>query len=188
MNKPQPRALTVCLKLDQLVRHLIAYPQDLAVECIPAGTAYQYLVRANAADVSRIVGKRGAHYRALVAIVNAMAGNLGFRGILLPISEPTVGKKERYPRFTPKADWDQQAVQQELWETACACLRGLTGMKQEDTGPLTLFTLTCQGDEDEESIALLSDSLDVIFKAVGLAKGRVVSVTIKTGAKPSRTP
>lgn len=62
-----------------VVRSLADNPEDVAVQFVSDEEGEVFEVRANDADLGRLIGKNGQTAKALEAIVNASGGKLGRR-------------------------------------------------------------------------------------------------------------
>lgn len=162
--------------LTDLIQEFVLRPEQIEVRTAVAGHAAFLTVQANPSDVRRIIGAKGAHFRALKEICKAITSKTGHSVMLnhLPFEE---SQPDRYPKFKLNRNWPVQKISDLLQRAAKACLLNddMVAVEAKDLeDPNSLLTVHVAQEEPSARLEAISAALAIIFNAVGSANGRTL--------------
>lgn len=166
----------------RLFRALVRHEQLL--EVAGRGSALSGFVEARAAadDTPRIIGKKGAHYRAVAAFVQDGARRQGAALRLAPVLDPIhPGDGQRMPRFQPRPDWPEEALTALIRDTATWVFGpsvGVALLPSADRFSATVSIRVPRTVADEDLSRLSAHFVD-LFQGIGLTHGVVLSIALQ---------
>lgn len=169
--------------LRRIIERFTIHHNLLAIETVSVGGVVNVFIQAHRADTSRLIGERGASFRALSTLVAALAGADGYRAVLQPIAEPTAGEPEKFTRFVHNPGWDRECITR-LLELLCnRIFEGRAAIEARDACNQTIYVVRVPVDEMPECVRAIGSALHVIFNAIGKSNGRLIMVGVEmTGA------
>lgn len=165
-----------------IVRRIIGeftyHPSDIRTAVQEVGHSMTVKLQVNRADMPRVLGKQGTHFRALESLVAAIGAKAGLT-LRFQLVEPAVGMPDRYDPFTAKEEWNSANAVQLLSEIADATFMGKTSIRVIDGEDYqSSIELTLTAVEKRAIIDAVAGAAKVLFKAIGRAQGRFLVVDI----------
>lgn len=168
--------------LKTIVTPFVSYPEHIEVAVEPWKDYLNVTLRVHATDTPKVMGGGGKMSISLASLVMAAARKAGHK-INFEILEATVGNREPEPPFQENTTWD-------------ADKRSDLVMKLEEITNLVLDEPVKLESRDKEFVTLIDVSptrsvsvevltgLNAVFRAIGKANGRKLSLHIKPKACP----
>lgn len=191
MNQPlSPAAFRVTDRLREIVAEIISRPDEL--QFIPLGTGSRVIlnVQVNASDTGSVLGKGGAHFRALGTLAALMGQRAGVRLTLNRMKEPEPGERaDPAKKVKLKKVWASDKVSDLLERTACSVLTHPTAVTVEDADSVTSFlTIRHSPREIAALVEALVTACEPLFNAIGKMNGRVLYVSAEAASAESQQP
>lgn len=165
----------------RIVKGIALHQGDVEVGLAGEGTMPIVNVRVNRGDMSRLIGKAGAHSRALEVVVAAISAKYGVP-VRVFIQEPTTGMKDRYGGFAPNLNWNSAPLMMLLSDVCDACFSRPTTLDVQDMDVTSTFTVRVDMKEQQPIVQAVSVALGILFNAIGRASGRIVAITVEYAA------
>lgn len=165
----------------EILREFILHPGELEVVAVQLTKSATVHIKANGGDVGRIIGERGAHFKALQHVCLAVSHKHKTAIELAPVAEPESGRADRYQKFAAKENWREKEVLSLLTRTVRMIFRHESVIDIETKnmpGAITVFTVRIARAEDGDIVQIMQAALKTIFNAVGKANGRTLYVEL----------
>ena len=135
---------------------------------------------AHVGDLARIIGKKGANFRALSTIASMAGRRDGHRVTLLKLPRTGVGVADRYPAFALNREWPKESVRKLAGEMAVACLpTGAVIVDIEDVSVSdSSVTIRVEPGVQEFDLLRFSEAVSVLISAAGSTAGRVLHTSV----------
>ncbi len=173
-----------------LVTHLAQREKDLFVKVKPVASLVSVSIECHAEDAPRIIGKGGAHFKALTRIVQAI-GSKNKLLIRLNAIEAERLEDSDAPStwgFKPDRNWDRAGIKRLLLETCRMVFRNgdcIQVIERDDNAQtLTMFFVSVARNEPMELCLEMTNDLNTLFNAIGKRRGRLLQV----GVIPEQEP
>lgn len=135
---------------------------------------------AHTGDLARIIGKKGANFRALSAIASMAGRRDGHRVTLLKLPRKGVGVADRYPDFALNREWPKETVRKLAGEMAIACLpTGAVIVDIENVSTSdSAVTIRVEPRVQPQELARFAEAVAVLISAAGSTAGRVLHTSV----------
>jgi len=164
-----------------LLREFILHPDSLKVSAVPLAQSISIRIEVHTGDMGRIIGEKGAHFRALESLCLCAGLKHGVAINLAPIAEPKGGRPDRYEKFKARDDWRYSEILSLLERAAKMIFKSEEAISLTTTDEdehLTIVTVNVARRESYEVIVAGSLALRTLFNAVGKANGRTIFVQV----------
>lgn len=169
--------------LSSLFRMMLKFPNDVRIDVAESGNRIIVSIAPNMQDFGRLIGMGGVMFQSLKIVLIAMSSKLRVKVFLSRI-EPT--GREHQPEINAKEyiarrDWPRDEIV-ELFKQTCASVfeHPTVSLRLIDEGK-DASRFYVEIDERERTMFSeeeLTDSLSVIFCAIGKANGHKIYVTL----------
>lgn len=178
MNKIEQNLVTL---LRQLLGGIAAFPDDIEVIIdYSGGTTTEMSLRCNAADMPRILGKAGAHIRAVKEIAAAFGERHDRIIHLTAIRQPVKGEKpSRFPPYRFRPDWPREAVENLARATASALFKHPVEATSEQNGERCRFTIKLSHSEPDTRVNRITPSLAKIIQSIAFTQGCAATLDVE---------
>jgi|SRR6266571_3947972 len=166
-----------------LVSHLAQREKDLRIEVKPCGTMLSVWIGCHAEDAPRIIGKGGAHHKALARIVHAIGQK---NKMLIKLEAIQAERLEVFEAsmwgFKPNRNWDKAGIKRLLLEACRMVFRNgdcvqVVG-QDDDPQHQTMFFVSVARNEPMELVLEMTNDLNTLFNAIGKRRGRLLQVGV----------
>ena len=178
--KPQPFEQFLSDLLRSLVVEFISYPKDLEIKPTRFNKIVSIAWRGNRADQGRMIGTNGDTFRPLASYMKLVGDRHGYDVELERVGEAVKGVFERYPKFNARADWPRTRLLALLERAVrAACTHDQVEITAADVGPeRTAVQVNIALNENLSTQAILDSSMKHIFKVIGNANGRDITLKV----------
>lgn len=187
MNTTNPPQLALDL-VTRIVKEIALHKDELQTSLQPLGHTALITIQVSRGDMGRVIGKAGAHSRALETLVLAIGAKYD-TAIRLNIAEPVGGQRDRYGAFSPHPAWDAAHVVQLLADIGQAVFPQPVKAESIDApGFATALELRINPRESMALARAVEQALNVLFNAIGKANGRLLTVAVVRQGEESPQP
>jgi|SRR2546426_2563525 len=165
-----------------IVNHLALRADDLSVEADVLTSMVTLRIQCHAEDAPRIVGKAGAHHKALLRIARVIGARHDAR-VEIAVEAPQLPEELRAKTawgFTPDPAWDRDGIKVLLREI-CRLVFGETvevHASDDDAQAKTVFTVWVDRREPLELVLAMTNDLNTLFNVIGKRRGRLLAVDV----------
>jgi predicted RNA-binding protein YlqC (UPF0109 family) len=173
--------------LYQVFREFLVEPNEFSINFIDDGGLTTVFIKPHDDDIGRVIGVRGARFKAIQEILNAAADKVGATVRVRWIPEPQGPRSDRYPKFEEKADWPRERIRDLVVALAATVfIKQSYDVESEDSGPETDVTLHVSPAEGNWLVQHMTGAFQALFEAVGQRYGRRMFIRIlpDLGAQP----
>lgn len=177
-TKVAPEQLATEL-LTRIIKEITFHHENIRVTSSQLGRSHTLAIQVHKGDMPRVLGKSGAHIKALETLAAAIGASGGVT-IRLRLLEPEVGEPDRYEQFRPAENWNSSHVVLLLSDLVEAIF-GSSKVEIFDGEDCTsALEVTIATRENKAVIDAIGNALKVLFKAIGRANGRILTLDIAT--------
>lgn len=164
----------------QIMEMIVVRKEDLKVSMETDGNYCTFTVTCSGADLGKLIGKGGSHYRAFVDWLKGWAKMHGRYVLVNRIERNDDRATVQYGRFSIRQDWPKQKVLPLVRNLAVGVFRHehQIEVSAEDEGEFTRFTVKVSPSESEARISTMLSAFNSILRAVGSSLGRSVTCKI----------
>jgi len=177
-----PNAQTCVDLVTRLFRALVRHENLLEVHYVGSSISGFIQVRASADDTPRIIGKAGAHFKAVSAIVGAGVFRSGIAMSIRPILKPVhPGDGTRLPKFEPNRQWPRDAVRQLVLDAAQWAFgpeSGVALIENQDGISATISVQVPASVPDAVATSLATHFAE-LFTSIGLTNGVILCLALQ---------
>src|SRR6266550_4699768 len=175
--------------LTGLVGHLAQREKDLCIEVKPLAAMLSVSIGCHAQDAPRIIGKGGAHHKALARILSC----IGQKNKVLVKLEAIQAERLKVSEasmwgFKSDQNWDKVGIRRLLLETCRMVFRDgdciQIADRDDDAQMQTLFFVSVARNEPMELCLAMTNDLNTIFNAIGKRRGRLLQVGVVPELEP----
>lgn len=164
--------------LKRIISEIIFHPEDLKITPTSIGRSWTIRVMLHRADTPRCVGKGGNHIKSMDKLANLIGAKNGVN-VRVMLSEPEVGKAERYAQFKPSEKWNGQEVAKLAKDVGDAIFASETSTIVGDVdGTTSSIEMTVSRRENKALVSAVQEAMQVLFNAIGKANGRILFLDI----------
>lgn len=180
--------------IQKVLRQIVGIPAQLNVSTSLVGTVVLLRIDCNPIDARRVIGGKGAHFRALETIVAcaAVAGHVQAR--LLPLESPKVTDRRRGSErfdFTRRSNWPKAELLAIVDEVARLAVSDPEAVEVgcADSECASVITVYVSRHEAMDMIERMNEALKVLVNSMGKANGRILEARVApNNATSSRQP
>lgn len=161
------------------VESFIIHRSLLKISVRPVGFEVLVSIDGHPGDLSRIIGKKGANFRALETLIRMAGVRLGLRVSLLKLKLGDPAFRDRYPDFALNRAWPKEDVRKLAGEMAMACLNTEAALVDIDdvSESDSVVTIRVEPAAHPADVARFADAAKAILAAAGSKCGRVIHGT-----------
>lgn len=172
MSSIEQQRFLECLKA--LVGTFVApeHERDFEWDAKAIGPSFRIKVRVNRADMMRLVGRAGQHWRAIETMARLMGEACGIH-VTMKLMEPEVGERVVYPDFAADPGWPRGEVFTLVDGLMSACFtKARPNVKLEDDDGETLVLVEVAASEPKEKVAEVMKAMSTLMDTTGKSRGR----------------
>jgi predicted RNA-binding protein YlqC (UPF0109 family) len=176
--------------LQALISEFVIHPEDVAVNITTDDPIVKVRLACHAGDRGKLIGRGGAHFKAIADICNVWADRHNFIIEVKKIEAQQQGVPEPYGRFTPRTVWPKDRIVGLVEQLCRLVLRDDTSIQLDVFDKTDESEIRVHTSEEEplRSIDRISRSLGVIVRAAGNRHGRMLSLRFVQDQPKSRQP
>ena len=165
----------------RLLRCLVRYNDALEVIADEGSNTVTVSIRCHYADMPRVIGRKGAHFKALREILTVIGRRSG-RVVNVPRLMPAVvgiGQRDFHPPFKLNPNWPREEIGRLIHDTANACF-GPVGFAtvDRDTEHRMFSIVTDAGSRAEATE--LAEAFQVLFSSIATSANGSLSVDLSS--------
>jgi predicted RNA-binding protein YlqC (UPF0109 family) len=162
----------------RILHQITFHHSDIQVHVVSMGNSGLVSIQVHRADMSRVLGKKGVHFRALTEIIKAIGDKYRIP-LNVELLEPEVGQNERYLAFSGTDDWPAKEVKEVTQMVAGLCFSlPVTVELQDHPGFKTVVTIRLSEGESVKMSMGLQPHFGTLWNAMGKANGRYIYVDV----------
>lgn len=163
-----------------LVTGLIKYPNRLVVhEDFSGETMTELSLSLHGADVPRVKGKNGRHFKAVKRLVEIAGRKLGLTCDLTMIRPTPTAPAERFPTYVYNPDWPRESVRNIIEQVFNSCtVVGAKRISHTEKGGRCRFEVVVNAIEKADLIEDVVANLTPLLTAIGMNAGCVVALSV----------
>lgn len=161
--------------LRRIAAEIILHPDLLRVQALDQGEEIEVNAKAHRGDTGRLIGPKGAIWRALQFLFATIGRQHRKKIVLNPLLEPTDGRPDQYPRYAPRENWDRERICETLTAIIEAIWEGAYVWSEDDMAETTLQLCCVPSSELTDEVIR---ALTPIVNQIGKRQGRTFKIEL----------
>ncbi len=131
---------------------------------------------ASSGDMSRLLGKKGAHFKALTALMDKAGKNAG-KKVFIRTAEPHDPTRAKLPPFRANPKWPRDEITRLITDTMnLVCTN--PGVLLDDSGGTADFIVTLS-EVDKPDAKWIGPAVNTLFGPIGYLVGVVIAIDVR---------
>ncbi len=164
----------------RLFEGLITHNEALEIIRQDGARTVTMSVRCHANDASRLLGKSGAHFKAVKFIAAAAGLKYSHQVRLAQMLPPVVGSSEPNIQYRYKPEWPRQAIQTLLADVCLVVFAKPIAVTLNEKDRMATFVVNHHRTEPERLVSQLAENVQTLFGSIGMMNGCVITVDFAT--------
>jgi predicted RNA-binding protein YlqC (UPF0109 family) len=186
------QAVTELAKLiERTLREFVLNRDALKIEVSSVGSGLWSLrIIPHDSDFGRVLGTRGAHFNALIALCRCVGEKHALKIELKPLAEPARKVQQRYNPFEQRANWPKDRLLSIISDAVLACVRDVEAVTVDchDHKADSDILVGTSSEENKSTIELLDSALYILGNSIGKPNGRTLTVKVERCNAPTLEP
>lgn len=176
--------------LNSLIQYIVTDKQSVKVVAMPLAVETLVKIEVNPAENGRVIGERGAHFKALEKLCLLASAKAGKAFKLLPMDEADEDVVPmQYGRFRGNDNWPKQSITELVEHVARVIFHNEDVIEvdvEDQTNFVSVFTVRVARTEPADVVFVAIEAYAPLFNAIGRVDGRVLSIQVIAEKSPGR--